>query len=335
MAVQQRGPGAGAAIEALELTKTYPGDVRALAGVSFSVEPGTVFGLLGPNGAGKSTTVKILTTLSRPDAGQAHVAGIDVVRHPDRVRHAIGAVGQKSAIDLSATGRENLILQAHLYGVRGREAPRRADRLLERFGLDGAANRLARTYSGGMQRRLDVAMGLIHRPQVLFLDEPTTGLDPEARAGMWAEIARLASQEGLTILLTTHYLEEADHLAGRLAIVDRGRVVAQGTPDQLKGELHGDAVRVELVEAETDADDRVRQALARVPGVREVVLNGDGHAVRARVDEGATAVPAVLQALETEGIKVASVTVARPSLDDVYLRHAGRAFSKADQGDAR
>jgi ABC-2 type transport system ATP-binding protein len=335
MAVQQRDPGAGAAIEVLDLTKTYPGDVHALAGVCFSVEPGTVFGLLGPNGAGKSTTVKILTTLSRPDAGQAHVAGIDVVRHPDRVRRTIGAVGQKSAIDREATGRENLVLQAHLYGVRGREAARQADQQLERFGLDGAANRLARTYSGGMQRKLDVAMGLIHRPQVLFLDEPTTGLDPEARADMWAEISRLARQEGLTILLTTHYLEEADQLARRLAIVDRGRVVAEGTPDQLKGELHGDAVRVELVEAEADADGRVRQALARVPGVREVVLNGDGHAVRARVDEGATAVPAVLQALETGGIKVASVTVARPSLDDVYLRHAGRAFSKADQGDAR
>ncbi len=333
MAVQtQQEPGAGAAIEALDLTKTYPGDVQALRGLSFSVEPGTVFGLLGPNGAGKSTTVKILTTLSRPDAGQARVAGIDVVRHPDRVRLVIGAVGQKSAVDREATGRENLVLQGHLYGVRGRAATRQADELLERFGLAGAANRLARTYSGGMQRKLDVAMGLINRPQVLFLDEPTTGLDPEARADMWQEISRLTRQDGLTILLTTHYLEEADQLARRLAIVDRGRVVAEGTPDQLKGELHGDAVRVELAEAQ--ADGRVQQTLARVPGVREVVLNGDGHALRARVDEGATAVPAVLKALETEGVKVASVTVARPSLDDVYLRYAGRAFSKADQGDS-
>jgi ABC-2 type transport system ATP-binding protein len=327
--------GSAPMIEALDVTKTYPGDVHALAGVSFSVEPGTVFGLLGPNGAGKSTTVKILTTLSRPDSGQARVAGIDVVGHPDRVRRAIGYVAQRSGVDPEATGHENLALQARLHGISGRALRHRVAESLERFGLAEAANRLARTYSGGMQRKLDVAMGLIHQPQVLFLDEPTTGLDPEARADMWAEIARLASQEGLTILLTTHYLEEADHLARRLAIVDRGRVVAEGTPDQLKGELHGDAVRVELVEAETDADGRVHQALARVPGVREVVLNGDGHAVRARVDEGATAVPAVLQALETEGIKVASVTVARPSLDDVYLRHAGRAFSKADQGDAR
>jgi ABC-2 type transport system ATP-binding protein len=270
------------------------------------------------------------------------VAGIDVVGQPDRVRHAIGAVGQKSAVDREATGRENLVLQARLYGVAGRAARRRAEQLLERFGLAEAGNRLARTYSGGMQRKLDVAMGLIHQPRVLFLDEPTTGLDPEARADMWREIVRLTSQEGLTILLTTHYLEEADHLAGRLAIVDRGRVVAQGSPEQLKGELRGDAIHVELLEAQagagtgtTGTDGRVRQTLARLPGVREVVLNDGGRAVHARVDEGATAVPAVLQALETEGITVTSVTVARPSLDDVYLRYAGRAFSTADQGDNR
>ena len=321
------------AIEVQDLVKTYPGDVRALRGLSFTVEPGTVFGLLGPNGAGKSTTVKILTTLSRPDAGVARVAGIDVLRHPDRVRTVIGAVGQKSAVDREATGRENLVLQGHLYGVGGRAATRRADELLEHFGLAEAAGRLTRTYSGGMQRKLDIAMGLIHRPKVLFLDEPTTGLDPEARADMWAEISRLTSEEGLTILLTTHYLEEADRLARRLAIVDRGRVVAEGTPDELKGQLHGDAIHVELVEARARADGRVQQALSRVPGVREVVLNNGGHAVHARVDEGATAVPAVLQALELQGVKVTSVTVARPSLDDVYLRHAGRAFSKADQGD--
>jgi ABC-2 type transport system ATP-binding protein len=334
MAVQnQREPDATMAIEARDLIKTYPGEVRALRGLSFTVEGGTVFGLLGPNGAGKSTTVKILTTLSRPDAGVARVAGIDVVRQPDRVRRAIGAVGQKSAVDREATGRENLVLQGQLYGVGSRAARRRADELLERFGLAEAAGRLARTYSGGMQRKLDVAMGLIHRPEVLFLDEPTTGLDPEARADMWQEISRLASQEGMTILLTTHYLEEADRLARRLAIVDRGRVVADGTPDELKGELHGDAIHVEFVEP--SGNGRVHQALARVPGVREVVLNNQGHAVHARVDESATAVPSVLAALESESIRIASVTVARPSLDDVYLRYAGRAFSKADQGDDR
>jgi ABC-2 type transport system ATP-binding protein len=322
----------GQAIEAHDLVKTYPGGVRALDGLGFAVETGTVFGLLGPNGAGKSTTVKILTTLSRPNSGQARVAGLDVIRQPDQVRHAIGCVTQKSAVDPQATGRENLLLQGRLYGLRGRGLKRRADDLLERLGVAEAANRIARTWSGGMQRKLDVAMGLIHQPRVLFLDEPTTGLDPEARADMWREIARLAS-EGLTILLTTHYLEEADRLARRLAIVDRGRVVAEGTPDQLKGELHGDAIHVEL--SGPARDGRVHRALQRVTGVGEVVLGEHGRTVHARVENGSGAVPAVLAALESEGLEVASVTVARPSLDDVYLRHAGRAFNQANQEAAR
>jgi len=217
-------------IEACALVKTYPGDVRALDGLSFVVEAGTVFALVGPNGAGKSTTVKILTTLSKPDAGEARVAGIDVLRRPDAVRHAIGCVAQKSGIDLAATGRENLMLQGHVYGMRGAELKRRAADLLVSAGLADAADRVTRTYSGGMQRKLDVAMGLVHRPEVLFLDEPTTGLDPQARLDMWDEIARLARDEGLTILLTTHYLDEADRLAQRLAIVDRGKVVAEWSP---------------------------------------------------------------------------------------------------------
>jgi ABC-2 type transport system ATP-binding protein len=321
------------AIEARDLVKTYPGGLRALDGLSFSVAPGTVFGLLGPNGAGKSTTVKILTTLSRADSGRATVAGLDVAGEPGLVRNAIGCVAQKSAVDREATGRENLQLQGRLYGLRGRQLRRRADQLLERFNLAEAAGRIARTYSGGMQRKLDVAMGLIHRPHVLFLDEPTTGLDPEARADMWQEIAHLSAEEGLTILLTTHYLEEADRLAGRLAIVDRGRIVAEGTPDELKGELRGDAVLVELGEPERDG--RVHRALQRVAGVHEVLLDDQGRSVRARVEEGPSAVPTMLQALEAEGIRVASVTVARPSLDDVYLRYAGRAFAGADQEVAR
>ncbi len=317
---------AAPAIEARDLVKTYPGGVRALDGLGFAVAPGTVFGLLGPNGAGKSTTVKILTTLSRPDSGQARVAGLDVTRQPDQVRQRIGYVSQRSGIDPEATGRENLALQGRIHGLGGRQLKRRVGELLERFGLAEAADRIARTWSGGMQRKLDVAMGLVHRPEVLFLDEPTAGLDPEARADLWTEIRRLAGQEGLTVLLTTHYLEEADRLAARLAIVDRGRVVAEGTPDQLKAELHGDAVAVEL--AEPGADGRVRAAVDRLPGIGEVVL--EGRLLRARADRGATAVPAVLAALEAEGVPVASVTVARPSLDDVYLRHAGRAFQQAD-----
>jgi ABC-2 type transport system ATP-binding protein len=317
----------GAAIEARDLTKTYAKDVRALDGLGFRVEAGTVFGLLGPNGAGKSTTVKILTTLTRPDSGQASVAGVDVLASPDRVRRAIGLVAQRSGVDLEATGRENLTLQGQVYGLRGAELRRRVGKLLERFGLAEAADRVSRGYSGGMQRRLDIAMGLIHRPQVLFFDEPTTGLDPEVRADMWAEIARLSGSEGLTILLTTHYLEEADRLAGRLAIVDRGRVVAEGSPDRLKGELRGDAIQVELSDPEPDG--QAHAALDRVPGVWEVTI--EGRSLRARTDNGSAAVPAVLQALEAGGVRVASVTIARPSLDDVYLRHTGRSLARTEE----
>jgi ABC-2 type transport system ATP-binding protein len=226
-------------------------------------------------------------------------------------------VFQKHAVDPEATGRENLLLQGHLYGLGGGPLRARGAELLGRFGLADAAGRLVRTWSGGMQRKLDVAMGLVHRPSVLFLDEPTTGLDPEARADLWAEIGGLARDEGLTVLLTTHYLEEADRLADQLVIVDRGRVVAAGTAEQLKSELRGDALVVELGAAPAVPPD--------LPGAREVTLAG--RTLRARVDDGARAVPAVLAGLEAAGLVPASVTVARPSLDDVYLRHTGRAFA--------
>jgi ABC-2 type transport system ATP-binding protein len=313
------------AIQATGLIKTYPPDVQALDGLSLAVPAGTIFGLLGPNGAGKSTTVRILTTLSRPDGGSASVAGIDVLAHPVRVRHAIGTVAQKHGLDPEATGRENLVLQGEFHAITGDDLRRRVADALERFGLAAAADRQAKTYSGGMQRRLDLAMGLIHRPQVLFLDEPTTGLDPEARADIWREIERLAREEHMTILLTTHYLEEADRLASQLAIVDRGRIVAQGTPDELKSELEGDRIEVELVDAQ---DAAARAALARVGGIGDAAL--DGTTLHARARDGAAAIPAVLAALDAHGVKAASVTLARPSLDDVYLRHAGRSFHRAD-----
>ncbi|MGH2978627.1 MAG: ATP-binding cassette domain-containing protein [Solirubrobacterales bacterium] len=313
-------------IEARELRKEYPGEVRALDGLSFEVAPGTVFALLGPNGAGKSTAVKVLTTLARPDGGEARVAGLDVLTEPAKVRRAIGVVAQQSGVDADLTGRESIRLQGHLQGMRGRELSRRVDELLDTFGLTEAAGRVARTYSGGMQRRLDIAMGLVHRPRVLFLDEPTTGLDPEVRAAMWQEIERL-NAEGLTILLTTHYLEEADKLASQLAIVDRGRVVAEGSPTELKAGLHGDAVHVELESA--SANGNVHGALEGVAGLREVMV--DGNTLHARVDDGARAVPGVLAALDAHAVPVASVTVARPSLDDVYLRYAGRSFASADE----
>jgi ABC-2 type transport system ATP-binding protein len=319
------------AIEARDLVKTYAvhgrrHGIRALDGLDLGVPRGVIYGLLGPNGAGKSTTVKILTSLARPDAGSARVEGIDVLTQPGRVRHMIGVVAQRSGADPTATGRENLMLQGRLYGLRGGSVRARADELLDHFGLTEAAGRLVKTYSGGMQRRLDVALGLIHRPAVLFLDEPTTGLDPESRAAMWQEIARLAGDEGMTVLLTTHYLEEADRLASELAIVDRGRVVATGTPDGLKGQLRGDAVHVELP---AGADpDLVRGVLTSLPEVRDLVIAG--RDVSARSDDGAAAVPVVLAALQRAGLYAASVAVARPSLDDVYLRHTGRRYSESE-----
>jgi ABC-2 type transport system ATP-binding protein len=322
------------AIEAHQLVKTYAvrgkkHGIRALDGLDLCVPQGVIYGLLGPNGAGKSTVVKILTSLARPDAGLARVAAIDVLAQPGRVRHVIGVVAQRSGADPTATGRENLILQGRLYGLRGGSVRARADELLDHFGLTEAAGRLVKTYSGGMQRRLDVALGLMHRPEVLFLDEPTTGLDPESRAAMWQEIARLAGGEGMTVLLTTHYLEEADRLASQLAIVDRGRVVATGTPDGLKGQLRGDAV---LVELPAGADPgQVRAVLAGLPEVRDVVIAGRN--VSARSEDGAAAVPVVLGALQRAGIYAASVAVARPSLDDVYLRHTGRRYSESETSD--
>jgi len=255
------------------------------------------------------------------------VAGLDARTQPGRVRSIIGVVAQRSGADPTATGRENLLLSGRIQGLHGRGLAHRADELLSRFSLAGAAGRMVRTYSGGMQRRLDVAMGLINRPRVLFLDEPTAGLDPESRSAMWDEIARLAQGEGLTILLTTHYLEEADRLAARLAIVDRGRVVTEGTPDELKAQLRGDTVLVEL--AAPGDPGRLDTILSQVPGVRETRVTGTQ--LSARADDGATAVPALLAALERAGIAVHGVTAARPTLDDVYLRYAGRRFAEAEE----
>ena len=319
--------GESVAIDARDLVKTYKGGVRAVRGVSLRIPAGTVFGLLGPNGAGKSTIVKMLTTLSAPTDGTATVAGFDIVRQQRQVRRAIGCVAQNSGVDVQATGRENLLLQGRVYGMRGAELNRRADELLERFSLEDVGKRFVKTYSGGMKRKLDVALGLMHSPRVLFLDEPTTGLDPEARAEMWEQIRELAWDQGLTILLTTHYLEEADQLARNLAIVDQGQIVTQGTPDELKSQLNGDAVSLELA-AGTDPDTAKSVALQQGSLLTEVTV--DGFTLRGRSADGAGAVPVLLAALEAAEIHVASVTVARPSLDDVYLRYTGRSFSSAE-----
>jgi ABC-2 type transport system ATP-binding protein len=313
-------------VQAEGLRKTYKGGVQALDGLSFSVTAGSVFALLGPNGAGKTTTMRILTTLSRPDDGRARVAGLDVLRRPRQVREVIGAVSQHTSAVRLLTGRENLTLQAKIHGIRGGELRRRVTELLDQFGLAEAAGRPARTYSGGMRRRLDIATVLVHRPAVLFLDEPTTGLDPEGRADLWAALTRLSGQGGTTILLTTHYLEEADQYAARVAIVDRGRIVAEGTPDQLKAGLRGDSVLLEL--EDPGRVEQAEKALAPLPEVREVT--SDGAVLRARVADGPRALPALLAGLEAGGVPVLSVTVARPSLDDVYLHHAGRSFHQAE-----
>lgn len=313
------------AIVAERLSKHYRA-VQALDGLSFAVRAGEVFALLGPNGAGKTTTVRVLATLTTPDDGQAMVAGHDVLRHPNRARQAFGYVPQESGVDRDGTGRENLMLQGRIHGMRSSALRERVQELLELVGLADASERIVRGYSGGMKRRLDIALGLVHRPSVLFLDEPTTGLDPEARVAMWHEVQRLAEQEQLTILLTTHYLEEADQLADRVAIVSRGQVVVEGKPEDLKRGLHGDSVAVELHDGDVE---RAADAILGFEGASEILI--DANHVRTRVPNGAKAIPALLSMLESAGIDVASVTTARPSLDDVYLHYTGRAFAAEDE----
>ncbi|HKK27416.1 MAG TPA: ATP-binding cassette domain-containing protein [Gemmatimonadota bacterium] len=318
------------AIEVEDLRKTYRNGVEALRGISFHVEEGEIFGLLGPNGAGKSTAVRILCTLSLPTSGSARVVGVDVLADPDEVRRRIGYVPQDSSVDIQATGRENLELQGHLQDLSGPQLRDRVGQLLERFDLVDAADRMVETWSGGMKRRLDVAMGLIHRPRLLFLDEPTTGLDPESRTVMWREVRELAGDEGVSVLLTTHYLEEADRLSRRLAIVDHGEIVARGTPDELKSELRGDRVTVEL----SDGADAARGAerLASLGTGGEVVR--EDRVLHVQVTNGARAVPGIVAALEDAGIEIAQVALARPSLDDVYLRATGHTFESADAAGA-
>jgi ABC-2 type transport system ATP-binding protein len=322
------------AVDAHGLVKTYPGgrgrpDVRALDGLDLTVPAGTVHGLLGPNGAGKSTTTKVLTTLAIASEGTARVAGFDVTRQSGHVRRAIGYVSQGTGADPLLTPRENLAMAARLRGLGRSAATERATELVERFGLDETADRRTAGLSGGTRRKLDVALGLVDRPSVLFLDEPTTGLDPEARAAMWAEIRRLAGEDELTVLLTTHYLEEADRLADAVSIVDRGRVVAAGSPDELKATLEGDTVTVDLVEPDEPA---VRAAAAQVRGLRDVVVHVEGPTGRlvARTPDGPAAVGAVIAALRDAGVRHGAVAVSRPTLDDVYLRHAGRSWTAAE-----
>jgi ABC-2 type transport system ATP-binding protein len=288
-----------------------------------------VHGLLGPNGAGKSTTKKVLTTLARATSGIARVGGHDVVREGDAIRRRIGYVSQGTGADPLLSPRENLVMAARLRGMTRAASADRAAALVDRFGLTETADRGAGKLSGGTRRKLDVALGLVGTPRVLFLDEPTTGLDPEARAAMWAEIRRLAGEDALTVVLTTHYLEEADRLADGLTIIDRGRVVAAGSPDSLKATLEGDTLTVDLVEPRVD---RVRASVAAITALRDVVVHVEGPTGRlvARTADGPAVVGTVIAALQAAGIRHGAVAVSRPTLDDVYLRHAGRSWTSAD-----
>jgi len=313
-------------IEVHELRKSFPG-VEAVRGLDLRVAAGELFGLLGPNGAGKTTTLRMLTTLLPIDAGRAVVAGADVARDPRAVRRRIGYVGQVGGADLPATGRENLLLQARLYGASRADAARRAEELVEALALGAFANRPASTYSGGQRRRLEIALGLTHRPTVLFLDEPTTGLDPQNRANLWEQLRALRAG-GTTIVLTTHYLEEADALADRLAIVDTGRVVAEGSPRELKTQIAGDTV---TLRPRGDAEP-VRALLAPQPFVREARLHGD--ALRLTVPDGTDALPRLLDVLTGAGVELASLALVEPTLDDVFLRVTGRALRDAEAAGA-
>jgi ABC-2 type transport system ATP-binding protein len=311
-------------IESDGLVREFKGGVRAVDGVDLRVEPGEIHGFLGPNGAGKSTTVLMLTTLLPPTAGRARVAGHDIEREGAAVRRAIGAALQEAALDPLLTGRDHMRLQTALQGVPKAERRSRGDALLERMGLIDAADRRVGGYSGGMKRRLDLALALVHSPRILFLDEPTTGLDPQSRSELWQEVARLAREDGVTVFLTTQYLEEADVLADRIAIIDHGRIVARGTPESLKAEIGRPSLEVQPADrADRDAVaavlERFGSAVTAPPGAAAVRLRG-----------GVEALPEVVRALDGEDLAVVDFRLHAPTLDDVFLAKTGRKLEGAD-----
>jgi ABC-2 type transport system ATP-binding protein len=313
-----------AAISARSLRRTFKGGIEAVRDIDLTVASGEVFGFLGPNGAGKTTTVRMLCTLLPPTAGTATVAGLDVVQDAAQVRRRIGVALQEIGLDPVQTGRELLELQCGLYGITGQRARARTGELLELVGLTDAADRRTKTYSGGMKRRLDLASALVHSPEVLFLDEPTTGLDPASRMTIWDEVRRI-NAGGATVFLTTQYLEEADKLCDRLAIIDNGRIVAEGTPAQLKADMGHDAVSIAVESEDVPATEA---ALAGLPGLERVVAEADGLALY--VEDGASSIPEVVRRLERERIRAGAISVARPSLDDVFLKATGRRLEGQD-----
>jgi ABC-2 type transport system ATP-binding protein len=316
----------GFAIEAEGLVREFKKGPRAVDEIDLAVSPGEIYGFLGPNGAGKSTTVHMLVTLLPPTAGTARVAGHDVVKEGPQVRMKIGAALQEAALDLLLTGREHLYLQAALQALPRKGRNERVDALLERVGLVEAADRKVKTYSGGMKRRLDLALALVHRPRILFLDEPTTGLDIQSRTALWAEVGRLAREDGVTVFLTTQYLEEADVLADRVGIIDRGHIVAEGTPAALKAEIGRPTIEV----VPTDPADQERAA-AILARFGEAAPSTKGVAVRLR--SGDTDLAVIVRALDAEGLAVENLQLHQPSLDDVFLAKTGRSLEGAADGD--
>jgi ABC-2 type transport system ATP-binding protein len=312
-------------IIARDLTKVFGGTVHAVNGVSFEVRPGECFGFLGPNGAGKTTTVSMLTAGLLPTSGQAMVEGIDVDSDPEEVKRRIGVIFQESTADGDLTGRENLEVAAGCFGMSVADGRARAKVLIDQMQLTDAADRLAKTYSGGMRRRLELAVGLIHSPKVLFLDEPTLGLDPQGRAGFWSFIQTMRARSGLTVFVTTHYLDEADQLCDRIAIIDHGKIVALGSPSELKDRLGGD---IATLRTRAGAPD-VTETLRAVPGVSAVQRQDDTY--RVKCANGETFVPAAVAACTSAGAGIVGVSVKRPSLDEVFLEFTGREY-REDEG---
>jgi ABC-2 type transport system ATP-binding protein len=311
-------------IEVAGLVREFKGGVRAVDGIDLQVAAGEIYGFLGPNGAGKSTTVKVLTTLLPPTAGTATVAGFDVARDGAKVREAIGVALQEVALDPMLTGREHMRLQGGLQGIPRAERAARGDELLERVGLADAADRKSSTYSGGMRRRLDLALALLHNPRILFLDEPTTGLDVQSRTALWEEVARLAREEGTTVFLTTQYLEEADVLADRVGIIDRGKIVAEGTPAALKAQVSKPTVEV----IPRDADD-CRAVNAALAPFGEHVTERTAGSVAVRLDSGVEQLADIVRALDAANVAVAHLALHEPTLDDVFLAKTGRSLEGA------
>lgn len=314
-----------AIIETRNLTKRF-GKLVAVDRVSISVEEGEIFGFLGPNGAGKTTTINVLTTLLRPSEGSAAVAGLDVVKEDNRVRSIIGLVPQDLTVDEDLTGMENMLLQARLYHVPMSKAKPRIEEVLELLTLADAAGRKVETYSGGMRKRLELAEGLIHYPRVLFLDEPTLGLDVQTRVAMWDYIRKLRDEQKITVFLTTHYMEEADALCDRIAIIDRGRIIAQGTPHELKESLGGDIVEIVL---EGDSRD-IMAVLNSLPSVKEVKNTDDVY--RIKVSQGEEALPSIIEKLLRKKIEIRRASLTEPTLDQVYLEYTGKSIRESGNG---